>query len=140
VLGASGSHLNPRYSEGRDQEDRGSKLAHANMLLDPISKIPFSRKGWWSGSRCRPWVQTSVLKRKKEKKKKTVHVSDRCNFFFRPLYILGKHSTTELHPQLFKYFHSAVGWQLKHMNFLKTLHLVESMDAEPVDTKDWLCN
>jgi hypothetical protein len=29
---------NPSYSEGRDQEDRGSKPAQANTLQDPISK------------------------------------------------------------------------------------------------------
>jgi hypothetical protein len=29
---------NPRYSGGRDQEDRGSKPAGANSLQDPISK------------------------------------------------------------------------------------------------------
>jgi hypothetical protein len=27
-------------------------------------------KGWWSGSKCRPWVQTPVLQKIKEKKKK----------------------------------------------------------------------
>jgi hypothetical protein len=29
---------NPSYSEGRDQEDRGSKPAQANSSRDPISK------------------------------------------------------------------------------------------------------
>jgi hypothetical protein len=29
---------NPSYSGGRDQEDHGSKPAHANSLRDPISK------------------------------------------------------------------------------------------------------
>jgi hypothetical protein len=24
-------------------------------LRDPISKKPITKKGWWSGSRCRPW-------------------------------------------------------------------------------------
>jgi hypothetical protein len=24
------------------------------VLQDPISKNPFAKKGWWSGSRCRP--------------------------------------------------------------------------------------
>jgi hypothetical protein len=28
---------------------------------DPILKKPFTKKGWWSGSRCRPWVQAPVL-------------------------------------------------------------------------------
>jgi hypothetical protein len=45
---------NPNYSGGRDQEDRSSKPAWANSLQDPVSKKPFTEKGWWSGSRCRP--------------------------------------------------------------------------------------
>jgi hypothetical protein len=46
---------NPSYSGGRDQEDLGSKPAWANSSWDPISKKPFfKKKGWWSGSRCRP--------------------------------------------------------------------------------------
>jgi hypothetical protein len=36
---------NPSYSEGRNQEDRG---------LKPTQEKPFTKKGWWSGSRCRP--------------------------------------------------------------------------------------
>jgi hypothetical protein len=27
-------------------------------------KKPITKKGWWSGSRCRPWVQTPVLPKK----------------------------------------------------------------------------
>jgi hypothetical protein len=45
---------NPSYLGGRDQEDRGSKPAQANSSQDPISKKPITKKGWWSGSRCRP--------------------------------------------------------------------------------------
>jgi hypothetical protein len=33
-------------------------------------KKPITRKGWWSGSRCRPWVQAPVLKKKKKRVKK----------------------------------------------------------------------
>jgi hypothetical protein len=37
-------------------------------LQDPISETKqnktFTEKGWWSGSRCRPWIQTPVLKKK----------------------------------------------------------------------------
>jgi hypothetical protein len=40
---------NPSYSGGRDQEDCGS-----NRLQDPVSKEHITKKGWWSGSRCRP--------------------------------------------------------------------------------------
>jgi hypothetical protein len=37
----------------------------ANRLEDPILKKHFTKRGWWCGSRFRPWVQTSVLQRKK---------------------------------------------------------------------------
>jgi hypothetical protein len=33
-----GSHRNPRYSGGRDQEDHGSKPALANSSRDPPSQ------------------------------------------------------------------------------------------------------
>jgi hypothetical protein len=56
---------NPSYSRGRDQEDHGSKPAWANSFQDPILKKPITQKGWWSGSRCRPWVQAPVLQRQK---------------------------------------------------------------------------
>jgi hypothetical protein len=46
---------NPSYSGGRDQEDQGLKPAQANSSQDSISKKdPSQKKGWWSGSRCRP--------------------------------------------------------------------------------------
>jgi hypothetical protein len=35
---------NPSYSGGRDQEDSGSKTAHANRSWDPISKIPNKKR------------------------------------------------------------------------------------------------
>jgi hypothetical protein len=47
-------HSNPSYSGSRDQEDHLLKPAWANSLQDPISKIPNTKKGWWSDSRCRP--------------------------------------------------------------------------------------
>jgi hypothetical protein len=56
---------NPSYSGGRDQKDHGLKLAWANSSWDPLLKKPFTKKGWWSGSRCRPWVQDPVLQKKK---------------------------------------------------------------------------
>jgi hypothetical protein len=55
--------------EAESQEDCGSKLAQANSLQDPISekkKKPFTKKGWWSGSKCRPWVQAPYCKKKKK--------------------------------------------------------------------------
>jgi hypothetical protein len=36
---------NSSYSEGRDQDNRGSKLAQADSSQDPISKIPITEKG-----------------------------------------------------------------------------------------------
>jgi hypothetical protein len=45
---------NPSYLGGRDQEDSGSKPAQANSSQDHILKIPNPKKGWWSGSNCRP--------------------------------------------------------------------------------------
>jgi hypothetical protein len=37
---------NPSYSGGREQEDRGSKLARANSSWDPILKKPITKNGW----------------------------------------------------------------------------------------------
>jgi hypothetical protein len=45
---------NPRYSGGRDKEGLCLKSARAHSSQDPILKIPITKKGWWSGSRCRP--------------------------------------------------------------------------------------
>jgi hypothetical protein len=61
---------NPSYSRGRDQEDHGSKPARANSLQDAISKKSHHKKSWWSGSRCRPWVQAPVLQKNKYINKK----------------------------------------------------------------------
>jgi hypothetical protein len=36
----------PSYSGSRDQEYYGSKPARANSSRDPISKKPFTKKGW----------------------------------------------------------------------------------------------
>jgi hypothetical protein len=51
---------NPSYSGSRDQKDCGWKPAQGNSSRDPILKKPITKKGWWSSSRCRPWVQTPV--------------------------------------------------------------------------------
>jgi hypothetical protein len=37
------------------------------LLWDPISKKPITKKSWWNGSRCRPWVQALVLLKNKTK-------------------------------------------------------------------------
>jgi hypothetical protein len=63
---------NPSYSGDRDQEDCSLKLAWANSLRDPRLKKPITKKGWQSGSRCRPWVQTPVPKKKKKEKQKEI--------------------------------------------------------------------
>jgi hypothetical protein len=60
---------NPSYTGGRDQEDRSLKLAWTNSLRDPISKKNITKRGSWSGSRCKPWVQTSVPQKKKKREK-----------------------------------------------------------------------
>jgi hypothetical protein len=58
---------NLSYSGSRNQEDHSSKPAQANSSPDPVLKKPFTKKSWWSGLRWRPWVQTSVLEKKKKK-------------------------------------------------------------------------
>jgi hypothetical protein len=60
---------NPCYLGGRDGENHSLKPAQANSLWDPISKI-HNKKGWWSGSRFRPWLQTIALQKKKKTPKK----------------------------------------------------------------------
>jgi hypothetical protein len=57
----------PSYSGGRDQEDPGLKPGRANNSRDHILKKSFTTKGWWSGSRCRPWVQSPVPQKETEK-------------------------------------------------------------------------
>jgi hypothetical protein len=51
---------NPSDSGGKDQEDQSLKPAQENSLQDLILKKPITKKGWWSGSRCRPLVQALV--------------------------------------------------------------------------------
>jgi hypothetical protein len=34
----------------------------------PYLEKPFTKKGWWSGSKYRPWVQAPVPKKKKKKR------------------------------------------------------------------------
>jgi hypothetical protein len=42
---------NPGLSGNRDQEDCSSKPA-GQIVPRPYLKKPFTKKGWWSGSRC----------------------------------------------------------------------------------------
>jgi hypothetical protein len=51
---------NPIYSGGRDQEDCTSSQPRQRVCEIMSRKNP-SQKGLVSGSRCRPWVQTSLL-------------------------------------------------------------------------------
>jgi hypothetical protein len=56
---------NPSYSEGKDQEDEVQSQP-GKIVRETISrKHPSQKKGWWSGSRCKPSVQTPVLQKKK---------------------------------------------------------------------------
>jgi hypothetical protein len=41
---------NPSYSGGRDWEDCSSKPTQGRSSQDPISKMPNTKKGWWSSS------------------------------------------------------------------------------------------
>jgi hypothetical protein len=45
-------------------------LSHPGQIFHKTlskKKKTFTKKGWQSDSRCRPWVQTPVLKKKKSK-------------------------------------------------------------------------
>jgi hypothetical protein len=57
---------NPSYSEGRDQEDHGSKPAWGSSLRNPVLKKTITGKGWWSGS-----DEGFEYHQKKKKKKAT---------------------------------------------------------------------
>jgi hypothetical protein len=61
---------NPSYSEGTNQEDHSSKPAQANGFVRSYLKKPITKKGWWSGSRCRPQHHKKEKRRKKRKIKR----------------------------------------------------------------------
>jgi hypothetical protein len=44
----------PNYSGGRDLENCGLKPARPNSSVRPYLEKPFTKKGWWSGSKYRP--------------------------------------------------------------------------------------
>jgi hypothetical protein len=54
---------NPSYSRGRDQKDCTSKIVQANSSWGLILKKPFTKKGWWSGSRCSLSSNSSTTKK-----------------------------------------------------------------------------
>jgi hypothetical protein len=58
---------NPSYSGGRDQILLIWNQTGQIVLWDSISKKPFTKKGWWSGSSCRPWVQVPVPQKKRKR-------------------------------------------------------------------------
>jgi hypothetical protein len=49
-LGTGGSHYNPRYSGGRDQEDQGSKPVLSKEFLKLSQKKFITKMGWCSHS------------------------------------------------------------------------------------------
>jgi hypothetical protein len=114
---------NPSYSRGRDQEDHGLKPAQANSFRDPTSKNPSQKKGWWSGSRRRPWVQALVPQKTKQNKTHTYWL-----FFFLSVLefelmvscLLGRCSTTWATPStLFcdGFFQDSVSWTIGWTGF-----------------------
>jgi hypothetical protein len=52
---------NPSYSEGRDQEDFGSKPARANNSWDSISKKTLHNEGPVE------WIEVKALRKRKKK-------------------------------------------------------------------------
>jgi hypothetical protein len=58
---------NPNYSEGRDQEDCGSKPA-----LGKVCETLSQKKGWWSSSRCWPRVRISIPPKKKKEEERAI--------------------------------------------------------------------
>jgi hypothetical protein len=61
---------NPSYSEGRDQEDSGSKPAQAKSSQDPISKKTFTKIGLVEWLKVKALSSSSSTAKKKEKEKR----------------------------------------------------------------------
>jgi hypothetical protein len=61
---------NPSYSEGRDQEDSGSKPAQAKSSQDPISKKTFTKIGLVEWLKVKALSSSSSTAKKKRKRKK----------------------------------------------------------------------
>jgi hypothetical protein len=58
---------NLSYSEAEIRRiNHWRKPTQANSSWEPISKKPFTKKCWWSDSRCRPWVQTPIPPKREE--------------------------------------------------------------------------
>jgi hypothetical protein len=60
---------NPGYLGGRAQEDGSLKPTWANSSRNTALKKIHQKKGWWSGSRCKPVFKPQYCKKKKKKKK-----------------------------------------------------------------------
>jgi hypothetical protein len=70
--GTGGSSCNPTYSGGRNQEDHSRGQPGQIVLETLLKKTHHKKMGWWSGSRCRLWVQTPVPKKKVIPERETV--------------------------------------------------------------------
>jgi hypothetical protein len=59
----------PAILATQEAEIRGLRfeVTWANSSARPYLEKTFTKNGWWSGSRCRPSVQTPVLQKKKNK-------------------------------------------------------------------------
>jgi hypothetical protein len=66
----------PRYSGGRDQEDRSSEPAMANNSWDPISKIPSQKRA----GRVAQGIGSEFKPQYRKKKKKKYWGSERVLF------------------------------------------------------------
>jgi hypothetical protein len=69
--GTSGSHLNPNYSRGRDQEDCSSKPAWANSFWAPMKKT-HHKKGLVECLKVYALSSNPNTGKKKKKKKREI--------------------------------------------------------------------
>jgi hypothetical protein len=68
-------------------------------LKNPSQKEKKKKKDWWSGSRCRPWVQTPVKIKKKKMESGSLHI-------IKSLYSASAHAGDE--PQGFTHARQAL--------------------------------
>jgi hypothetical protein len=79
--------LTPAILPTQEAEIRSTAVWNQDSRETLSWKKPITKKGWWSGSRCRPWVQTAVLQKKPQKTKtKTkciyVHYTKMCVYIY----------------------------------------------------------
>jgi hypothetical protein len=65
---------NSSYSVDRDQEDRGSKTARENSLLDPIWKKPITKRADGVAQGVGPEFKLQYSKKTKQKQKNPVYL------------------------------------------------------------------